>query len=201
MPNTKNDEGDSINLSDKTTLSGAGVDLSDTPVEPEGEIEKIVDIDGSAPADGDVDLKKSGLKFVEPTVVNTDLSALAEKKAVGALKENIATKDLEAEFRAEMADFKGPLIRPEAEKSVIDKGMSLRSMLTRIREKLGLKKKTVKTELESLKKMKDSITQDIGEIKELEESETKINEEIEKIESIRKEVEEIEKSVSEDLKN
>jgi hypothetical protein len=196
MPNTKNDDSNSINQNDKTTLHGAGVDLSDTPVEPEGAPEKILDIDGATPDVNDADLQKSGVKFVTENVAKTDLSTLAEKKMKS---ESIATKDLEAEFRSELADFKGPL-KPDVEKSIIEKGGSLKSMLNRIQEKLGLKKKTVKTELESLKKMKDSITKDIGEIKELEESETKINQEIEKIESIKKEVEEIERDVAEDLK-
>ena len=195
MPNTKNDDGNSINQNDKTTLHGAGVDLSDTPIEPESEGEKIVDIDGSIPLGSDPDLEKSGVKFVEADVPVTDLSALAEKKAKTV---SSAAKDLEAEFRSELADFKGPL-KPDGEKAVMEKSGTLRSMLTLVREKLGLKKKTVKSELESLKKMKDAITKDITTIKELEESENKINAELGKIDEIKKEVEEIEKDLADDL--
>ena len=197
MPNTKTGDDNSINQSDKTTLHGAGVDLSDTPVEPEGIPEKIVDMDVAVPDEEDPDLKKSGVKFVSEETPKPIVSAPTENKTKN---ENLNTKDLEAEFRSELADFKGPL-KTGGEIGVMEKSGSLKAMLAKIQEKLGLKKKTVKSELESLKKMKDAITKDINEIKELEQSEGKINEELGKIEEIKKEVEEIEKDVAEDLKN
>lgn len=191
MPNANNDTGNTIKDSDKSTLHSAGVDLSSTPVEPEGQEEKMVDIDGTTPAEGDADLAKSGLKFVEE-------KAPPKPNAENG-KDRVSTADLEAEFRSELEEFRGPL-KPDRDFGVFEKTGSLRTLLVKVQEKLGIKKKSVKSELESLKKMKDSITKDITEIKELEQSEAKINEELGKIESIKKEVEDIEHDLSDNLK-
>ncbi len=85
--------------------------------------------------------------------------------------------------------------------SLNEKITSLEVMLIKIKEKLGFKKKEVKEELESLKKVKEDIEQDIASIKELEESKEKIEEQLGKVEAISGEISEIEKEVKEELKS
>lgn len=199
MPNTKNDYPGPINDSDKKTLAGAGVDVSDTPLKSESdemampEEEKLIDIDGTAPDSGDADIAKSGIKFVkdEPSVNKHDLSAMAEEKMKGS------AKDLEEEFRSELSNAPKSK-KSEDHKAILGKSESLSELLARIEDKLGHKKGEVKEELASLKKMKDTIEKDIAEIKDMEVSEEKLKEEIEKIEAIKEEVESIEEKFSND---
>ncbi len=201
MPNTKNDYPGPINDSDKKTLQSAGVDVTNTPVEPEGEEDKavsdtpeesVVDIDSNAKVMGEDDLQKTGIKFIKEEN-KEDLSALAERRSKAA----VGSKDLEEEFRSELAVGEKSTSNQEIEV----KSSSLSALLAKIQNKLGAKKKSVKEELGNLKKMKDAISKDINEIKDLEESEKKIEEEVGKIESIKKEVEMIEEEFGADLKN
>jgi DNA repair exonuclease SbcCD ATPase subunit len=187
-----------INDKDKDTLHTAGVDIANNSSTEETLIEdkdsteeKIIDIDGAVPPANDIDLKDSGIHFVEeetPKINKEDLSSLAEENH--REKETIS-EDLEEEFRSELADIKSTNTDVN-EKTVLAKAESLSELLSRIEEKLGHKKTEVKKELSSLKKMKDEITKDITEIKEMEASEEKIKNELNKIETIKKEVEAIE---------
>jgi hypothetical protein len=190
MPNAKPAYPGPINDADKKTLANAGVDVSPTPLRSEEDEEKIIDIDESTPASSD--MKDTGITFVGTDTPNKeDLSALAEAKMRAA---DVASKDLEDEFRSELGDVTSPAT-PVTKESVHAQAETLSELLERIHKKLNAKKTTVKGELSDLKKMKDSISKDIGEIKELEASEGKIKEEIEKIETITHEVEEIEQQL------
>lgn len=200
MPNTKSDYPGPINDSDKKTLAGAGIDVSDRPIKSEEEEaiapaeEKIIDIDGTTPLAEDADIKNSGIQFVksEPAVNKEDLSSLAEEKT------KASSKDLEEEFRSELSD--APKSKKTTDhKAVLAKSESLSELLARIEDKLGHKKSEVKEELSSLKKMKDTIEKDITEIKDLEASEEKLKGEIDKIDAIREEVETIEEEFNEKL--
>ena len=198
MPNTKKPAFPGpINDSDKQTLSGVGIDVSDTPLRSEedeatgvGE-EKIIDIDGTTPSSGDADVEKTGIKFVkeDPKINKEDLSSLAESRL------KASAEDLEKEFESELGETKAKA--PFNEDAVLKKSETLAELLARIEKKLNTKKTSVKEELSNLKKMKDTISHDIGEIKDLEASEAKIKEEMEKIDSIREEVETIEKEFNE----
>lgn len=193
--NSDNNDPKTINSDDQNTMADAGVDIAGGSGEniAEGEKEEapeVMDIDSSA---DEMTAEKAGIKFIKSD--KTDLSALAEAKN----RVEPGSKELEAEFNSEFPDFKGSL-KPENEEAVMGKVTSLGTLLSKIQQKLGLKKSSVKQELGSLKKMKDAIGKDIEEIKELESSEQKIKEEIGKIESIRKEVEDIEVKLEEDLK-
>lgn len=198
MANTKKDYPGPINDSDKKTLAGAGVDVSDVPLKSEEEEntgpieeEKIIDIDGTVPEGSDADIVNSGIQFVKVAPAapqNHDLSSLAEAR----MKEG--AKELEEEFRSELSPVKAP-VKQTSQKEVLGKSESLSELLARIEDKLGHKKSEVKEELMSLKKMKDTIEKDITEIKDLEASEEKIKKEIEKIDSIRAEVETIEEEL------
>lgn len=196
----ENSDPKTINTDDQNTLAGAGVDLSGGSDENIAEGEKdpgipapiedsgVIDIDTSSQADV---VKDVGIKFVsdEPKKDKTDLSALAE-----AQKKEVNSRDLEAQFNSELHDFKGPL-KPVDDVAVMNKTVSLGTLLSKIQEKLGMKKASVKEELGGLKKMKDAIGKDIEEIKELEGSEQKVREEIGKIETIKKEVHDIEEKL------
>jgi chromosome segregation ATPase len=203
MPNTKKPSiPGPINDSDKQTLSGVGIDVSDTPLRSEedeatgvGDLseqagEKIVDIDGTTPSSNDVDVEKTGIKFVkeESEVNKEDLSSLAESRM------KASAEDLEKEFESELGETK--IKAPLNEDAVLKKSETLAELLARIEKKLNTKKTSVKEELSNLKKMKDTISHDIGEIKDLEASEQKIKEEMKKIDSIREEVESIEEELN-----
>jgi chromosome segregation ATPase len=105
--------------------------------------------------------------------------------------------DLENEFNKTVGQ------RPSSSEkgNLNEKITSLEAMLIKIKEKLGFKKKEVKEELESLKKVKEDIEEDIANIKELEESKQKIEEKLGKVEAISGEISEIEKEVKEELKS
>lgn len=106
------------------------------------------------------------------------------------------TSDLEKEFNQTINSA------PEkTQLSLNEKVSGLTSMLSKVKEKLGLKKTEVKKELEDLKKVKNDIAKDIENIKELEESEQKIEAELKKVEGITNEIEDIEKEVEEELKS
>lgn len=203
MPNTKKPSiPGPINDSDKQTLSGVGIDVSDTPLRSEEDEatgvadlseqagEKIVDIDGTTPSSNDVDVEKTGIKFVkeESEVNKEDLSSLAESRM------KASAEDLEKEFESELGETK--IKAPLNEDAVLKKSETLAELLARIEKKLNTKKTSVKEELSNLKKMKDTISHDIGEIKDLEASEQKIKEEMKKIDSIREEVESIEEELN-----
>lgn len=196
----ENSDPKTINSDDQNTLAGAGIDLSggsteniaEGEKEPESDITNkdsgVIDMDSTAQA---VDVKDVGIKFVslDTPPDKTDLSAMAEAK------EKVAgSSELEAEFKSELHDLKGPLA-PESPEAVMNKTTSLGELLSKIQQKLGMKKASVKEELGGLKKMKDAIGKDIQEIKELEGSEQKVREEIGKIETIRQEVKEIEEKL------
>lgn len=197
MANTKNNYPGPINDSDKKTLQGAGVDVSDTPIKSEEEEntgvvpDKIIDMDSSSTSSLDEDVQKTGIQFVQnkPMTNKHDLSALAEEKTKSTAKE------LEEEFHSELREEKPS--KPTDERAVLNKNETLSELLSRIDAKLRSKKETVQSELGNLKKMKDTISHDIEEIKDLEASESKIRSEIEKIDSIREEVETIEKELNE----
>lgn len=214
MPNTKKPSiPGPINDSDKQTLSGVGIDVSDVPLRSEddensgvGE-EKVVDIDGSTPSPEDADVAGTGIHFVkeEPKINKEDLSSLAESRMKSSPSTNsflpigarASADDLEKEFKSELGENKTKEVFNED--TVLKKSETLSELLERIEKKLNTKKSTVKEELSNLKKMKDTIGHDIEEIKDLEASEAKIKEEIEKIESIKEEVEDIEKEFNEKL--
>lgn len=197
MPIVKRADDNAINDSDKSTLHDAGVDVSGLAVSAPAEDKKevYVDMDGSVPEQNDEDLKKTGIKFVEPAPINKeDLSALAEQQSRAGQK----AKDLEEEFRSELSG--APKAVPVSEKAVVEKMGSMSELLSKISEKLGLKKKKVGTELQNLKKMKEGIQADIEDIKELEESEEKIKAQLQKMDTIKSEIEAIEQEVKEELK-
>lgn len=179
---------DSINKSENETLVSAGIDLAGGS--SENIAETSVDVDGEMPKEED--MQTSGINFVHEEN-KEDLSALAEEKM------KATSKDLENEFKSELAESKASATVAHSGESIAPKKGNLSSILTKIQEKLGLKKKTVKDELGSLKKMKDSIARDIEEIKKLEASEGKIKEELDKIDSINEEVETIEKELESGL--
>lgn len=204
MPTTKKGEDNSINDNDKTTLHDAGVDVAGLGIAPEVKDVPATDaptinLDDSISDPESPDVKKTGIHFVSdtPAVNKEDLSALAEEK-MRMVEGN--SKDLEAEFRSELSSLKASS-KSSSEKDMSDRSASLGSLLSKIQEKLGLKKKNVKDELSSLKKMKDSISKDISDIKNLEDSEGKIRAEIDKIESITKEVDAIEEEFGQELKD
>ncbi len=198
MPDTKKPYPGPINDTDKQTLHGAGVDVSDTPLRSEedetSKEEAVVDIDSATPAVADSDVVSTGIRFIksETPVNKEDLSSLAE----ASMKKS--SKDLEEEFRSELGETK-PVSKKTSQKEILGKSESLSELLTRIEAKLTNKKTEVKSELDSLKKMKDTISKDITEIKDLEASEEKIKAEIEKIESIREEVEDIEEELNDKI--
>lgn len=191
------------NSADKDTMLKAGVDVSDSSeVTPENlEEETVVDIDEGVPKDtvSDPDVQKTGIKFFDQNSVNKeDLSSLAEAK----LKEDVVSgnaSDLEQAFKSELS--KDVIPSADAKEVIGTKVSTMKSLLSKIRAKLGLKKTKVKSELESLKKMKEGITKDIEDIKELEESEHKIEDGLKKVETIKEEMEEIEKEVNNELKD
>lgn len=194
MPNTiKSDYPGPINDADKKTLSSVGIDV-DTNLENKEDEEKVVDI-GPVSTDDSI-VEKTGIQFLKespkaPLVNKEDLSSLAESRAKSS------ADDLEKEFKSEVGEVK---TKPSFnEDEVIAKNETLAELLERIEKKLSAKKTTVKEELTTLKKMKDTISHDIGEIKDLEASEAKIKAEIQKIDSIREEVENIEKEFNEKI--
>ena len=194
MPIVKTSDENSINDSDKSTLHDAGVDVSGLSAVKSSDDKKdsLVDMDDSVPGVNDEDLKKTGIKFVEEKPMNKeDLSALAEEKSWNA-------KDLEEEFRSQLSSASKPA--SVSEKAVVEKAGSMAGLLSKITEKLGLKKKKVSAELQSLKKMKEGIQADIEDIKELEESEEKIKAQLQKVDAFKSEIEAIEKEVGEELK-
>lgn len=194
MPKSQKADEAVINEADKTTLHDAGVDVKGlAPAEEPAPA--VVDIDGGAPTEeaADSDLQKTGIKFVESAPRKEDLSALAEQRDQMAAS---TARDLEDEFKSELSGIAPkPVAKPTTERAG-----SLKSLLDQIREKLGLKKKKVKDELDTLKKMKEGISADIADIKELEESEGKIEAGLQKMDSLAGEMEAIEKEVGEELK-
>lgn len=206
MKTTTPNEGDAIPIEEKDALHNAGVDVGtgaftslasdqDKKEIDETVVPDVVDIDSGIPDAGDSDLAKTGIQFVDqnPVPSKTDLSSLAEKK-----RATLDSKDLEDEFKSQFSDSK---IAGKESGAVEIKTSSLSSLLAKIQDKLGVKKKSVKEELVNLKRMKDTIGKDIEDIKELEESEEKIKTEVAKIESIKAEVDSIEREVGEELKN
>lgn len=197
MPIVKSSDDNSINDNDKSTLHDAGVDVSGlaAPKPDEEKKEALIDMDGSVPESNDEDLKKTGIKFIEEKPVNKeDLSALAEQKSRASQN----AKDLEEEFRSELSGTAKTSV--VSEKAVVEKISTMAGLLSKISEKLGLKKKKVGAELQNLKKMKEGIQEDIEDIKELEESEEKIKAQLQKMDTIKSEIEAIEKEVGEELK-
>lgn len=197
MPIVKGSDDNSINDKDKSTLHDAGVDVSGlaAPKPAEEKKEIVVDMDSSVSEANDPELQKTGIKFVEEKPLNKeDLSALAEQKSRASQN----AKDLEEEFRSELSGTSKT--SQASEKAVVEKISTMAGLLSKISEKLGLKKKKVGTELQNLKKMKEGIQEDIEDIKELEESEEKIKAQLLKMDTIKSEIEAIEKEVGEELK-
>ncbi len=219
--NKKVDETD-ITGGEKDTLHNAGVDLS-SPAEKED----FIDIDNAPVIGEDADLKKIGLELA-PKENKEDLSSLKEemdKKAAASkasvfsdstptpapvnevkvetvqkpdpkVEEDTNITDLEQEFNQTV----GGTSNQTKNISLNDKISLLESMLVKIKEKLGFKKKEVKEELENLKKVKEDIAKDIENIKELEESEDKIESQLNKVSTMKDEISSIEKEVEEELK-
>ncbi len=215
---------ENISGTDKTTMHNAGVDVTEEPQE-------FVDIDSSIPTKDDAELKKVGLTFVDqkPTINTDDLSSLAEKKMneMKEAKENETKKeeeakvepkitmqkeavketqpvnttdDLEREFKQTISSDSSSAIVSK-KKSLNDQIVGLTTMLDKIKDKLGLKKSEVKSDLENLKKVKEDISREIENIKELEESEDKIEDQLKKVEKIQEEISSIETEVEEELKS
>ncbi len=198
---------------EKDTLHNAGVDLAPTE---EKKTENFIDIDNAPAMGDDPDLKKIGLNFIEKEN-KEDLSLLKEKMDQGSLgiskpapvpivpvsntpvKTQVDTNisDLEKEFNQTV----GQSSVSAKNESLNEKIFSLKSMLSKIQEKLGLKKTEVKGELDNLKKVKEDIAKDIENIKELESSKGKIESQLSKVEDLKGEISNIEKEVEEELKS
>ena len=220
--NKKVDEND-ITGGEKDTLHNAGVDLS-SPAEKED----FIDIDNAPKIGEDPDLKNIGLEFAQKEN-KEDLSALKEemdKKAaagqasvfsdpaptptpapVKEVKPEVVQKPQPKEEDTNVTDLEQEFNQTVGGTSTQAKNISLNekisvleSMLIKIKEKLGFKKKEVKEELENLKKVKEDIAKDIENIKELEESEDKIEGQLNKVSTMKDEISSIEKEVEEELK-
>lgn len=198
MDNDDKKVDENISGTDKTTMHNAGVDVSEDPKE-------IVDIDSSPVAKDDVELKSTGITFVDdkpktPDINKEDLSSLAEKAKKDAEKALETTDDLEKEFQKTIGDSPASP-EPVKKESLGDQISGLTAMLGKIRERLGFKKAEVKEDLENLKKVKEDISKDIENIKELEESEDKIEDQLKKVEKIQEEISSIEDEVEKELKS
>lgn len=212
MPmDTDNKTANNITGGEKDTLHNAGVDLSST----EEKTETFVDIDSAPASKDDADLKDIGINFVAPEN-KEDLSALKEKMDMNAVaakpmapvapapvmpaqkqaETTASASDLEQEFKKTV----GQTISVKNE-SLNEKVFSLRGMLSKIQEKLGLKKTEVQKELDNLKHVKEDIAKGIQNIKELEDSKGKIEDQLHKVETLTGEISNIEKEVAEELKS
>lgn len=190
MDTDKNNQtNDSLTGSDANTMHNAGVDIA-------GEEETFVDIDSTKPKADDADLKSVGLQFVDSKTLEKEepkVAPVVMENTATPLEEKIAGADLEKEF----SNTVGPM--PAKSNVNTASVSSLNTLLSKIKEKLGVKKREVKGELENLKKIKEEITEDIENIKELEESEKKIEGQLSKIESINNEINQIEEEVKGEL--
>ncbi|MDQ5952901.1 MAG: hypothetical protein QG551_129 [Patescibacteria group bacterium] len=186
MDTDKNNQiNDSLTGSDANTMHNAGVDIAT-------EEETFVDIDSTKPKADDADLKSVGLQFVDSKTLEKEEPKVAPVKEV--VEEKIASTDLEKEF----SNTVGGVSSSKTSVSTASVS-SLNTLLSKIKDKLGMKKREVKSELENLKKIKEEITEDIQNIKELEESEKKIESQLGKIESINNEINQIEEEVKGEL--
>lgn len=206
-------EENNITGGEKDTLHNAGVDLAPTE---EKKTEDFIDIDNAPAMGDDADLKKIGLNFVEKEN-KEDLSLLKEKmdKGTGEMVKPIAVPIMPApassakpqvdtnisELEKEFNQTVGQASVPAKNESLNEKIFSLQSMLSKIQEKLGLKKTEVKGELDNLKKVKEDIAKDIENIKELESSKGKIESQLSKVEDLKGEISTIEKEVEQELKS
>lgn len=217
MPPQTEKDTEAINQAEEDTLHSAGVDVAGlshtttasvqkpTAKAKDSKAESVVDIDDGVPKTDDPDLAKTGIKFVDEETATKEAKAEAPEQTVPVNKEDLSAlaeakmkaSDLEEEFRSELTSSE----KTSAGSGDFGKTSTMTNLLQKIREKLGIKKNKVKSELENLKKMKDGISGDIADIKELEESEKKIEAEIEKVGSIKEEIDSIEKEVSEELKD
>lgn len=209
--NTQNITGE-----ESSALHDAGVDLNDSGASPEGPEE--INLDTAPDVKKDEDLKNIGIDFNQQDAMQNppDLNILREKVLKQqtyklepqdvfskeeapslTIDESKKSKDLEDEFKSAI----GSSALPKKDLPALsDKISVLQSMLVKIKERLGIKKKEVKSELENLKSVKEKIAKDIENIKELEESEEKIQAELEKVDQIKGEIDSIEKEVEEELK-
>lgn len=208
---TDNKTTDESNITggEKDTLHNAGVDLATAE---EKKTEEFIDIDDAPAMGDDPDLKKIGLNFVEKEN-KEDLSLLKEKmdksteetgKPVSAPAQASPKPEFDtniSELEKEFNQTVGQASAPDKNESLNDKIFSLQSMLSKIQEKLGLKKTEVKGELDNLKKVKEDIAKDIENIKELESSKGKIESQLSKVEDLKGEISNIEKEVEQELKS
>ncbi len=208
---TDNKTANNITGGEKDTLHNAGVDLSST----EEKTETFVDIDSAPSSKDDADLKDIGINFVAPEN-KEDLSALKEKMDMNAaaakpttpvVPNPVAPAPKQAETMASASDLEQEFKKtvgqtiPVKNESLNEKVFSLRGMLSKIQEKLGLKKTEVQKELDNLKHVKEDIAKGIQNIKELEDSKGKIEDQLHKVETLTGEISNIEKEVAEELKS
>ncbi len=112
-------------------------------------------------------------------------------------------QDLEKAFEAESLSV--PLAEPEKELVAQNQGgfsatkQTLLDTDGKIAAKITILKGEAKSELEELKKLKNSIAKKIADVKELEETREKIKKEIEKIEGLESEVESITEEAKHEL--
>lgn len=169
---------DHLKKGEEVTMHNAGVDIEED-TKPE-----VVDVDGATKSLNDSELEKVGLEFVDtPKEKNNEPLIKEESQKEEKI---LSASQLEEEFKGVQ----------KSDSSLDQKTNMLSSLLAKVQERLGLKKKEVKSELRDLKEMKEDISKDIEEIKDLEEDEETIKEQMEKIEQINKQIKEIEEDVN-----
>lgn len=169
---------DHLKKGEEVTMHNAGVDIEED-TKPE-----VVDVDGATKSLNDSELEKVGLEFVDtPKEKNNEPLIKEESQKEEKI---LSASQLEEEFKGVQ----------KSDSSLDQKTNMLSSLLAKVQERLGLKKKEVKGELKELKEMKEDISKDIEEIKDLEEDEETIKEQMEKIEQINKQIKEIEEDVN-----
>lgn len=188
------DKNQNITGLEKDEMHNAGVDLTVSGNE-ENE-QEVLDVDSTG--DSSVDLANMGINLSpKEEIKNNQTTAI--KETPNTQNQNPVTlgaSELEKEFKSAVSTTTDNV---SSDQNFAQKITGLKSLLLKIKEKLGLKKTEVKEELENLKKIKEDISKDIEDIKELEESEQKIETELKKIESIKEEISSIEKEVNQEL--
>lgn len=175
---------DHLKKGEEVTMHNAGVDIE------EDTKQEVVDVDGATKSLNDSELEKVGLEFVDAPkeTKSEDQNNQPKSKETQSVSEEkiLSASDLEKEFKGAQ----------ESGSDLGQKTSMLSSLLAKVQERLGLKKKEVKGELKELKEMKEDISKDIEEIKDLEEDEETIKQQMEKIEQINKQIKEIEEDVN-----
>ncbi len=144
--------------------------------------------------------KESSSVIQEQKIPEVKIEKTPEPVSPKQVKEEVLDQDSEIfDLEREFNQTVGSVGAVSKASSLNDDIFSLKLMLNKIKNKLGIKKTEVKEELGNLKKVKDDIAKDIENIKELEESEDKIEGQIKKIESIKGDITNIEKEVEQEL--